>query len=88
MSAYTLEEAGRIEALKAAAEILRANGAEEISTVDMINLASFIHTGIDPHDSRLGREHHFPDAAEWVPVQTVELRPTVLPERPRPGSTG
>ena len=72
MSALTLEEFGRVEALKAAAEILRETGAEELSTVDLINLALFIHTGLDPHDSRIHREPAFPDAAEWVSEQTSE----------------
>jgi hypothetical protein len=67
MTALSTEEAGRVEALKEAAEILRANGTEEVSTVDMINLAIFIIFGIDPHDARIRREPTFPDAAEWNP---------------------
>jgi hypothetical protein len=67
MPAFTLEEAGRIEALRAAGELLRDLGLlhAESGTVDLINLAFFIHTGLDPHDSRLGRQPAFPDAAEW-----------------------
>jgi hypothetical protein len=67
MTSFTLEETGRIEALRAAGDLLKDLGLlhEESGTVDLINLAFFIHTGLDPHDSRLGRQPTFPDAAEW-----------------------
>jgi hypothetical protein len=65
----SIEQRERVEALKAAASILRDHAVNqaEISSVDIINLAFWIHTGIDPHDARIRvrAPNPFPDAAEW-----------------------
>jgi hypothetical protein len=62
------KQSQRVVAAKAAAEILdgrRDLFTESMTMVDLIGLASWIHTGLDPYDPQSrGRA---PDAASWTP---------------------
>jgi hypothetical protein len=64
----TTEQSQRVVCAQAAAEILdgrRDMFTESVTMVDLIGLASWIHTGLDPYDSQSrGRT---PDAASWTP---------------------
>ena len=67
--ALSIEQRERAGALRAAATVLREAGLREYTSNDIIDVAFWINTGIDPSDVRLQHRRRaastFPDAAEW-----------------------